>query len=61
MKLQDAYRLRDGFVQGIRRWTWTGGQTLEKCTLAVRWIVPGAVGAKPMMPGVVIYGNPSGA
>lgn len=60
MKVRDAYRVKDGLVQGLRRWTWTGKEILPKCTLAVRWIVPGAVNAKPMMPGIVVYGNPAG-
>lgn len=60
MNLRDSYRLENGLVRGIRRWTWTGKEMLPRCTLSVRWNVPGAVNAKPMMPGVVIYGNPAG-
>jgi hypothetical protein len=60
MQVRDAYRLEHGLVRGMRRWTWTGKETLSRATLSVRWIVPGAVNAKPMMPGVVIYGNPAG-
>ena len=60
MKLRDSYRLENGIVRGIRRWTWTGKAILPRCTLSVRWNVPGAVNAKPMMPGIVIYGNPAG-
>lgn len=60
MLVRDAYRVRGGLVQGVRRWTWTGKETLPKATLSVRWIVPGAVNAKPMMPGIVLYGNPAG-
>jgi hypothetical protein len=60
LKVRDAYRLENGLVRGLRRWTWTGKEVLPKCTLSVRWTVPGAVNAKPMMPGVVIYGNPAG-
>ena len=51
---------KHGIVRGVRRWTWTGKEMLPRATLSVRWIVPGAVNAKPMMPGVVIYGNPAG-
>ncbi len=61
MSVRDAYRLEHGTIHGIRRWTWEGGETLSKCTLSVKWLVPGAVNAKPMMPGIVIYGNPAGA
>ena len=60
MNVRDSYRIKDGLVRGIRRWTWTGKEILPRCTLSVRWMVPGAVNARPMMPGVVIYGNPAG-
>lgn len=60
MEVRDAYRPEEGLVRGVRRWTWTGKETLPQTTLSVRWLVPGAVNAKPMMPGVVIYGNPAG-
>lgn len=60
LQVRDAYRVEDGVVRGIRRWTWTGKEPLPKCTLSVRWHVPGAVNAKPMLPGIVVYGNPAG-
>lgn len=60
LRVRDAYRREQDLVRGTRRWTWTGQEPLPRVTLAVRWIVPGAVQAKPMMPGVVIYGNPAG-
>ena len=60
MHVRDAYRLEHGLLRGTRRWTWTGKEPLPRVTLSVRWIAPGAVNAKPMMPGVVIYGNPAG-
>ncbi len=60
MRVRDAYRAESGLVRGVRRWTWTGKEPLTRATLAVRWIVPGAVNAKPFMPGIVIYGNPAG-
>ncbi|MCK6500049.1 MAG: hypothetical protein L6Q38_11290, partial [Nitrospira sp.] len=60
IRVRDAYRLEHGVVRGTRRWTWTGKESLPRVTLSVRWIVPGAVNAKPMMPGIVIYGNPAG-
>jgi hypothetical protein len=59
--LRDAYRAEGALVKGIRRFTWDSKQTLSNCTLAVRWIVPGAVQAKPLFPGVLYYGNPNGA
>jgi len=60
MTVRDAYRIEDGLVRGVRRWNWAGKETLSRCTLSVRWLVPGARNAKPMLPGVVIYGNPAG-
>jgi hypothetical protein len=60
MNVRDAYRIESNLVRGVRRWTWTGKEMLPRCTLSVRWIAPGAVNARPMMPGVVIYGNPAG-
>jgi hypothetical protein len=60
MEVRDAYRAEEGLIRGVRRWMWTGKETLQHATLSVRWIVPEATGARPMMPGVVIYGNPAG-
>jgi hypothetical protein len=60
LQVRDAYRLEHGLVRGVRRWTWTGTEPLTRVTLSVRWIAPGAVNARPMMPGIVIYGNPAG-
>ena len=60
MHVRDAYRLEQGLLRGTRRWTWTGTESLPRATLSVRWMAPGAVNAQPMMPGVVIYGNPAG-
>ena len=60
LQVRDAYRLEKGLVRGTRRWTWTGKEILPRATLSVRWIVPGAINARPMMPGVVVYGNPAG-
>ena len=60
MNVRDSYRLENGIVHGIRRWTWAGREVLPRCTLSIRWNAPGAVNARPMMPGVVVYGNPAG-
>ncbi len=60
MQVRDAYRLDNGVVRGVRRWTWTGKAVQPRTTLSVRWIVPGSAQAKPMMPGIVLYGNPAG-
>ena len=52
LRVRDAYRLEAGLVRGVRRWTWTRKEILPRATLSVRWVVPGAINAKPMMPGV---------
>ncbi len=61
LELRDSYRLEGNLVRGVRRFTWTGKEPLPQCTLSVRWIVPGAKNAKPMLPGICYYGNPIGA
>ncbi|MDD4018164.1 MAG: hypothetical protein PHV28_09480 [Kiritimatiellae bacterium] len=61
LELRDAYRPDGNLVCGVRRFTWHGKEALPRCTLSVRWIVPGAVNAKPLLPGILYYGNPSGA
>ena len=60
MDVQDSYRHENGLVRGIRRWAWRGKETLPRCTLAIRWSIPGAAQAKVMLPGVVVHGNPAG-
>lgn len=60
MNVRDAYRIEHHLVHGIRRWTWTGREVLPRCTLSVRWIIPGAVNVKPLLPGINYYGNPMG-
>jgi len=61
MTLRDAYRWENGVLRGVRRFHWLGKQPLTKCTLSVRWLAPGAVAARPILPGILYYGNPSGA
>lgn len=61
LELRDSYRLEGDFIRGVRRFTWRGKQELPRCTLSVRWIAPGATNAKPLLPGILYYGNPSGA
>lgn len=58
--LQDAYRAERGVVRGLRRWTWKGAGTALKVTLAVRFGAS-AVSARTLLPGILYYGNPSGA
>ncbi|MCS7238124.1 MAG: hypothetical protein NZ899_07630 [Thermoguttaceae bacterium] len=59
--LRDAYRPERGIVRCLRRFRWDGTKPLTKCTLSVRWLVPGAKAARPLLPGILYYGNPSGA
>lgn len=61
LELTDSYRQEGGVVRGVRRFTWRGQAELARCTLSVRWLAPGAAGAKPLLPGIVYHGNPSGA
>ena len=61
LDLLDAYRIEGEVVRGVRRFTWRGKTALPRCTLSVRWQVPGATNAKPLLPGILYYGNPSGA
>ncbi len=57
--LKDYYREESGKVKCIRRFEWRGKQVLEKITLSVRWQVP-STAARPFLPGILYYGNPSG-
>lgn len=51
---------KKGISKVVRRWTWTGKETLEKVTLSVRYHMDGDPAAlKPFIPGVLLYGNPS--
>ena len=59
-RLRDAYRPCGRTVQCIRRWEWHGQSVAEKTTLAVRWQAPAAT-TGVLLPGILYYGNPSGA
>lgn len=61
LELSDAYRIEGRVVRGVRRFTWHGPAELSRCTLSVRWLAPGATNAKPLLPGILYYGNPAGA
>ena len=61
LELRDSYRLEGDVIRGVRRFTWHGKQELPRCTLSVRWLAPGATNAQPLLPGILYYGNPSGA
>ena len=61
MVLRDSYRqIRDGLVQCIRRYEWTGNETLKNVTLSVRLSMAGDR-MMPLLPGVLYYGNKNGA
>ena len=59
-KVSDSYRPREGYIEGRRRFEWTGDKPLAACTLSVRFQTPLA-GAGVVMPGILYHGNPSGA
>jgi hypothetical protein len=58
--LEDAYRIEEGLVRGLRRWSWKGAGTAPKVTLLVRFDAK-SESAKTLLPGILYYGNPSGA
>lgn len=61
MLLRDSYReIRRGLVQCIRRFEWNGNDTLKKASLSVRMQMKGNK-LKPLIPGVLYYGNTMGA
>lgn len=60
LELRDAYRREGGLIRGVRRFTWRSQAVLPNCTLAIRWQAPGSAGARPVLPGISYYGNPSG-
>ena len=59
--LRDSYRqIREGLVQCVRRYEWTGTKTLPDVTLSVRWKMAGE-SMMPCLPGILYYGNRNGA
>ena len=59
--LRDSYRqIRSGLVQCVRRYEWTGTETLPYVTLSVRWKMTGER-MMPCLPGILYYGNKNGA
>ena len=60
LELCDAYRLEGELVRCLRRFAWRGKAPLCTCTLSVRWVIPGAANVKPLLPGIIYYGNPMG-
>jgi len=64
LELRDAYRVEGDLLIGRRRFEWRGSTVAPHCTLSVRFIAPDAradQGARPFLPGISFYGNPSGA
>ena len=61
LALRDACRVEGDRVRIVRRFEWRGEQSLEHCTLSLRWILPGTTDARPLLPGISYSGNPSGA
>ncbi|HSV73715.1 MAG TPA: hypothetical protein VLH79_08150 [Chthonomonadales bacterium] len=61
LELADSYRVEGAVIRGVRRFTWHGPAPLNRATLSVRWLAPGAANALPLLPGILYYGNPSGA
>lgn len=59
-ELEDAYRVEGSVVRGLRRFTWKGKQALPQATLSVRF-ASAADSAQPVLPGILYFGNPSGA
>lgn len=61
MLLRDSYRkTKNGLVQCIRRFEWLGKDTLREATLSIRMKMKGDA-LKPLIPGVLYYGNKMGA
>jgi hypothetical protein len=60
LELRDAYRQEGDLVRCVRRFFWKGKEPLLTSTLSVRWIIPGAINVKPLLPGIIYYGNPMG-
>jgi hypothetical protein len=58
--LREAYKPENGMIKCIRRFEWTGEKSLEQVTLSVRWKVEGEQ-LQAFFPGILFYGNPSGA
>ncbi|ARU42634.1 MAG: hypothetical protein ACK5XS_12875 [Armatimonadota bacterium] len=61
LELSDSYRVEGNLVRCVRRWEWHGQTPLNHVTLSVRWNMHQGQGAKPFLPGISYFGNPSGA
>lgn len=59
--MRDSYRILDnGLLKCIRRFEWKGSDTLRHVTLSIRFQMKGNQ-LKPLIPGVLYYGNKMGA
>ena len=58
--IEDAYRPEHDAIRGTRRFTWKGAETARHVTLSVRFQAAGEK-TSVLLPGIVYYGNPSGA
>jgi len=59
-RVSDAYRSEGRVVKCVRRFVWEGAAPAARVTLSVRFQTPGT-GSGVLMPGILYYGNPSGA
>ncbi|UCG59276.1 MAG: hypothetical protein JSU70_07145 [Phycisphaerales bacterium] len=59
-RLSDSYIPEGRVVKCIRRFVWSGPDTAKRTTLSVRFQCPGK-GSAVLLPGILYYGNPSGA
>ncbi len=59
-RLSDAYRLEHGVIRVTRRYEYRGTRTAHHVTLAIRYQTA-SPGRNILLPGIVYYGNPSGA
>lgn len=58
--IEDAYRPAHGVIEARRRFAWLGQNIAPKVTLTVRFQAR-AEKAQALLPGILYYGNPSGA
>jgi len=59
-RIWDSYRPEGSVIKGVRRFMWEGTETAKRVTLSVRFQCPGR-GSRVLLPGILYYGNPSGA
>ncbi len=59
-RITDSFVAQNNCIKCVRRFEWNGTDTLKFCTLSIRFQRPGK-GRNLLMPGILYYGNPSGA